>query len=247
MNNNLMLELNGVTKTIGKTDIVHPVSLELKSGKILALCGGNGAGKSTLLRMIAGITQPTAGTLKVNGLEQKKSRKAYAESIGYMPDDFHFNQPLSAMETLLFYAKLKGVSSDKAMQTLEQVGLTDARDKPATAYSKGMRQRLLFAQALLADPPLLVLDEPTNGLDPFWMGAFVGFMTELKKAGHTVVFSTHQLHVAEEVADQVVFLADGRILRSGPLHKFKQEFPSSGLNGAFAELLKQSRKSSEES
>lgn len=234
-----MLELRDVSKQIDKRPIVQPISLTVPPGEVLALCGGNGAGKSTILRMIVGITQPTAGTIQVNGYERKKNRKAYADSIGYMPDDFLFGQSLSAKETLLFYAKLRRIPPSKALQTLERVGLQQVQHKSATSYSKGMRQRLLFAQALLADPALLVLDEPTNGLDPFWMEAFVQFMKELKASGQTVIFSTHQLEVAEEVADRVLFLNEGEVLRSGYTREYKEEYGTAGLNAAFADLFKQ--------
>ncbi|WP_010272428.1 heme ABC exporter ATP-binding protein CcmA [Paenibacillus senegalensis] len=240
MHKSPIVVLDQVSKSIDNKIIVQPLSLQVSAGNIVALCGGNGAGKSTLLRMIAGIIQPTTGKLTVNGLEHRKKRKEYAECIGYMPDDFHFHQPLSALELLAFYAQLKGVNNERVLQLLEQVGLTEVRHKPASAYSKGMRQRLLFAQALLAKPPLLILDEPTNGLDPYWMDAFIDLLLELKKAGHTVVFSTHQLHIAEKVADQVVFMADGHVLRSAGLRELMQEYPSRGLNGAFSELLSQS-------
>lgn len=245
MHNSPIVIWDQVSKSIEKKTIVHPVSLQISSGDIVALCGGNGAGKSTLLRMTAGIIQPTSGKLSVNGLEHRKKRKEYAESIGYMPDDFHFQQPLSALELLTFYAELKGIKEDRVLQLLEQMGLTEVKHKPASAYSKGMRQRLLFAQALLAKPPLLILDEPTNGLDPYWMEAFIASLLELKQAGHTVLFSTHQLHVAEKVADQVVFMADGQVLKAASLPELMREFPSSGLNGSFAELLSQSKPSME--
>lgn len=238
---NSVLELHYVTKTIGKRPIVQPISLTVPPGEVLALCGGNGAGKSTILRMIAGIIQPTAGTIKVKGCERRKNRKAYADHIGYMPDDFLFGQALSAKETILFYAALRGVPKAKALQTLERVGLGEVRNKSAASYSKGMRQRLLFAQALLADPALLLLDEPTNGLDPFWMEAFVKFIIELKEAGQTVVFSTHQLEIAEQVADRVLFLNEGQVMYSGYTHEYRDKYGKAGLSAAFTELFQAKR------
>ncbi|GAX89586.1 ABC transporter ATP-binding protein [Effusibacillus lacus] len=233
-----VLELDNVSKTIGEKIIVQPFSLRLSAGQVLALCGGNGAGKSTILRMIAGILQPSSGTIRVCGLEWKHSRKEFAGKIGYMPDDFQFGQSLTARETLGFFAELRGVSRDKADQTLELVGLSEVANRQVSGFSKGMRQRLLFAQALLADPPLLILDEPTNGLDPYWMRSFVSLLNTVKKAGQSVIFSTHNLGIAEETADQAVFLREGCIVSSGPIEQYRNQYGAMGLIGAFSESAK---------
>lgn len=228
------LRLEQVTKVMQNQTILQPVDLTLKRGRILALCGGNGAGKSTLLRMIAGISKPSKGRVRVAGLEWKQDRKAYANRIGYMPDDFQFGNALSAQETLLFYASLRGVPRQRAMQLLRAVGLEQVLHKPVSAFSKGMRQRLLFAQSMLAKPPLLVLDEPTNGLDPYWTEAFAELVKKARSEGQSVVFSTHQLNVAEEVADQVVFLDEGHVRFCGEVSHLQRKFGMNGLGRAFA-------------
>lgn len=232
-----VLEIQNVSKVIRGNTLVHPFNLQMETGQVLALCGGNGAGKSTILRMIAGILQPTSGTIKVCGVEWKRNRKTFAQKIGYMPDDFQFGQGLSAKETLYFYAGLRGVKKAIADQTLETVGLWEARDKLVSRFSKGMRQRLLFAQALLAKPALLILDEPTNGLDPHWMQSFISLVKDVKEANKSVIFSTHHLNVAEEAADGVVFLNNGRIVSTGTLSKYKEVYGERGLSGAFSELI----------
>lgn len=232
-----VLQLTDVGKTIKGHPIIGQVSLKLHAGEVLALCGGNGAGKSTILRMITGVMQPSAGTIRVGGLQWKADRKRYAEQIGYMPDDYLFSQGLSAEETLTFWASLRKVSKSRVQETLRTVGLSEVKGKPVTSFSKGMRQRLLFAQALLAKPPLLVMDEPTNGLDPFWMESFVELVRLAKQEGHAVIFSTHQLSVAEEVADSVVFLKNGRIEREGVIGDFVREDGRSGLQTTFSDLF----------
>ncbi|MED4603770.1 ABC transporter ATP-binding protein [Paenibacillus validus] len=232
-----VLHLQGVKKDIGGQPIIHSLDMQVDRGQVLALCGGNGAGKSTILRMIVGILQPTHGTIEVNGLSWKESRKAYAEQIGYMPDDYLFGQGLSAEETLAFWASLRKVSPSRVHETLTLVGLADVKNKPVTSFSKGMRQRLLFAQALLAKPPLLVMDEPTNGLDPYWMDSFVDLVRYAKQEGHAVIFSTHQLQVAEAAADHVVFLKEGRIVEEGTTASFIQAYGSYGLQAVFAKLF----------
>lgn len=225
-----------VSKLIRRKTIVHPMDIRLEAGTVLALIGGNGAGKSTILRMIAGITPPTSGMIQVCGLEWKQKRSAYAEKIGYMPDDFQFGHSLTARETILYYASLRKAPAANVEQVLEWVGLTDVQHQSMASFSKGMRQRLLFAQALLAEPALLVLDEPTNGLDPYWMQSFLQLVNRLKQSGQSVIFSTHHLEVAEETADFAVFLHAGKVKSSGALDEYRKQYGSRGLFGAFHEL-----------
>ncbi len=150
----------------GKT-VIGEVHLQAGRGEVVALCGGNGAGKSTLIRMLAGILRPTRGTITVDGLRWEDDRKRYAQQIGYMPDDYRFSAGLTALETMLFWARLRGLGKKEARELLARVGLEDTGTKPVASFSKGMRQRVLFAQVLLAKPPLIVMDEPTNGLIRF--------------------------------------------------------------------------------
>lgn len=200
-----------VTKIIRKQTIVREASLTAERGEVLALCGANGAGKSTLIRMIVGITQPTRGTVTVGGCQWKRQRRECARQIGYMPDDYRFGSRLSVRESLAFWAALRGVPKGRVDELLEAVGLAEASRKPASSLSKGMRQRLLFAQAMLARPPVLVLDEPTNGLDPYWLETFVRLIRAAKAEGRTVIFSTHQLEVAEALADRIVLMDRGAV------------------------------------
>lgn len=234
----LCLELNQVSKVVGNKTIVEPLSLSLNSGRVLALCGGNGAGKSTILKMVVGISRPSTGTIRVLGLEWESQRERYAKQIGFMPDDFQFSGGLNAWDTICFYAGLRGVGKQRAADVLEIVGLTEARDKLVSRFSKGMRQRLLFAQALLAEPALLVLDEPTNGLDPYWMESLADLLVQLKAAGQSVLFSTHQLDVAEEVADEVIFLNQGNVISQGSVQSFQEQYGTDGLKAAFSRSLK---------
>lgn len=232
-----ILQLKAVTKRIAQRQIIHPAELTLYEGQVLALCGGNGAGKSTILRMIAGIAQPTSGSITIKGVSRKQNRTRYAEQIGYMPDDYLFGQGLSAEETLTFWASLRKVPKDTVRETLRLVGLEEVKSKSVSTFSKGMRQRLLFAQALLTKPPLLIMDEPTNGLDPYWLESFVSLVRSAREEGHAVIFSTHQLAVAEAVADQVVFLKEGRIMERGTVDDFRQSYGEYGLQGAFNRLF----------
>ncbi|WP_281890706.1 ABC transporter ATP-binding protein [Paenibacillus sp. YYML68] len=237
-----VLVLKGVRKELGGRAVLESIDLSLSRGRVLALCGGNGAGKSTLLRLITGMLQPTSGTIELNGLQWGANRARYADQLGYMPDDYLFGQGLSAHETLSFWAALRKVPKKRVAELLELVGLSEVKHKAVTSFSKGMRQRLLFAQALLAKPPLLVMDEPTNGLDPYWMDAFVELVRQSKQEGHAILFSTHQLRVAELAADEAVFLQGGRLVRqdrTDVLGGDAASMDARGLETAFAELYRQ--------
>ncbi|MRN52708.1 ABC transporter ATP-binding protein [Paenibacillus monticola] len=233
----IVVNVAGVSKVIRKQTLVEDISFQIPKGSVLALCGGNGAGKSTVLRMIAGILQPTSGTVTVNNLRWSKERKLFSQQIGYMPDDYQFNQGLSAEETLMFWAALRKVPKRKTRveEVLELVGLAEKRKSLVNTFSKGMRQRILYAQALLAKPPLLIMDEPTNGLDPFWMNEFVERLQNIKQEGHTVIFSTHQLEIADKAADHIVFLSNGRNVGEGSTGQIREQFGS--LYAAFNHSL----------
>nr|WP_245363396.1 ABC transporter ATP-binding protein [Cohnella thailandensis] len=218
--------------------MLHPCSLEVRSGEILALCGGNGAGKSTLIRMIAGISQPTEGSVTLSGANWLNNRVEYADHIGYMPDEFQFGSSLTAYETLQFYASLRRIGRDRVVELLDTVGLLEVSKRKVSSFSKGMRQRLLFAQAMLAKPALLLLDEPTNGLDPYWMEEFGHLIRQAAQDGQAVVFSTHQLNIAESYADYALFMSSGQVRYSGDIVSLSNKYRhDGGLYGAFQDLV----------
>ncbi|MDT0122800.1 heme ABC exporter ATP-binding protein CcmA [Paenibacillus sp. RRE4] len=227
--------VKGLCKQIKSQSIVKDISFRLDSGQVLAVCGGNGAGKSTLLRMLAGILRPTSGEVTVNNVRWSQDRKRYANQIGYMPDDYQFSQGLTAGEALLFWASLRKLPRERVQEVLEMVGLSEQKHKRVTTFSKGMRQRVLFAQAMLAKPALLIMDEPTNGLDPFWMQEFVHLLGDIKQEGHIVVFSTHQLEVANDIADQVMFMNQGSNVGEGTAEDIRNQYGS--LHAAFHQSL----------
>ncbi|WP_028545573.1 ABC transporter ATP-binding protein [Paenibacillus taiwanensis] len=231
------VRFDAVHKVFQKKTVIEKVDLRVDRGEIVALCGGNGAGKSTLLRMLVGILHPTSGAITVNGLSWQAERRHYAQQIGYMPDDYRFSVGLTALETVHFWAKLRGLGKNRALEVLSLVGLSDNVNKQVSSFSKGMRQRVLFAQALLAAPPLLVLDEPTNGLDPYWMETFIQLVRQAASNGHTILFSTHQLQIAEALADRIVFLRDGNIVLDGSKEQIYEQHGAAGLQQLFGELF----------
>ena len=206
------MELKGLTKIYNEFSKVENISFQIEQGEMVALCGGNGAGKSTLIKMITGILKPTQGTIIVDDQEVDTVSNAYRQMFAYMPDDMLFPRQLSAVEVLTFFASLRKVPKEKVDAVLHLVGLYEVRNRLIKHYSKGMQQRLSFAQALLADTPLLILDEPTNGLDPYWVYRFKEILQEEKEKGKAILFTTHILSLVEEIADKAVFIEKGQLI-----------------------------------
>lgn len=231
------LVLKEVSKTVGEQQLVEPLNLSCTSGQIVALCGGNGAGKSTIIRMIAGLTLQSKGKITIDGMSIQQSRQQYVQKIGYMPDDFQFTGGFTAYEALAFWGDLKGVPRARVLELLQEVGLQDTGKKKVQSFSKGMRQRLLLAQAILSRPAILLLDEPTNGLDPYWMKRFATMMTTAARNGSLVIFSTHQLQVAEAIADTIIFLHNGKVKLAGSYDDICAQYGEDGLQKAYAALF----------
>lgn len=214
----LAIALGGVAKHYGPAIAVRDVSLELPEGQTVAFVGHNGAGKTTLFKLMLGLTRPSAGTIQVLGQDPLTDAGREARiDIGYLPENVVFSRALTGLETLQFYAALKRRAGGECMKLLERVGLADAAHKRVGAYSKGMRQRLGLAQALLGTPRLLFLDEPTTGLDPLVRQSFYALVSELGARGVTALLSSHALSELEARIDHVVILHRGAVLASGSL------------------------------
>ncbi|MBS4192176.1 ABC transporter ATP-binding protein [Bacillus sp. FJAT-49705] len=212
MSKEYLIELEGITKRYTEHKQIGEISFPIKKGEITALCGGNGAGKSTLIKLLTGIIKPTSGTMKADGKPVDPMSERYKAFFSYMPDDMIFPNQLTGLEMLLFFAGLQGIAKSRVDEVLKRVGLFEDRRKLIKHYSKGMQQRLSLAQALLSAAPLLILDEPTNGLDPFWVFRFKEIIKEEKEAGKTILFSTHILSIVEEIADTAIFLEEGKLI-----------------------------------
>jgi Cu-processing system ATP-binding protein len=216
------ISLSSVKKRYGSSMAVDDVSLELPDGQTVALVGHNGAGKTTLFKLMLGLTRPTAGQIRVLGEDPGSAAGREARnSIGYLPENVVFSGALTGREMLKFYASMKGRSAEECDGLLERVGLAEARNKRVNAYSKGMRQRLGLAQALLGEPRLLFLDEPTTGLDPLVRQSFYDLIGELRGRGVTALLSSHALSELEARIDHVVILDHGRVLAAGALEALR--------------------------
>lgn len=206
----LALVINQVAKYYKQKTALHPFSLTANEGECIALCGGNGAGKSTILHILTGISEPSEGTVMIKDIDLNKKRKAYLSLIGYMPDEFHAQETLTVTEFLTFYAALQEIPRQQVNEIIRILGLEEKKHELVKHLSKGMRQRLMFGQAWVRNPEVLILDEPTNGLDPYWIDVFIDLLNQIKKSGTTIIFSTHMMDVAAETADRVIFMEDGK-------------------------------------
>ena len=213
------LVIDRLSKQFQSKIAVDRVSLRLGQG-VTGLLGANGAGKTTLMRLICGILKPTAGTVAFDGTDV--SAEEYRAILGYLPQDFGYYPDFSALDFLLYMAALKGLNKAqarrKSLELLDMVGLADVYRKKIKTYSGGMRQRLGIAQALLNDPKLLVLDEPTAGLDPSERARFRTMIGELGKDS-IVLLSTHIVSDVEHIADRVLMMKDGQIIYDGAWDK----------------------------
>src|SRR5216110_3463775 len=198
---------------------VRDLSLRVEAGEVYGLLGPNGSGKSTTLKIILGLASPTRGRTRIFGRDS--SLVESRQTVGFLPENPYFYKFLTGEETLRFFGKLCRVNcsrlKSRVRELLELVGLTNARDQRLSTYSKGMLQRIGLAQALINDPKLVVLDEPTAGVDPAGSRDIRNLIINLKRRGITVLLSSHLLAQAQEICDRIGILADGVLVREGRL------------------------------
>ena len=214
--------LAGVAKRYGTLTAVAGIDLSLGKGECIALVGHNGAGKSTLIKLMLGLIRPNEGTVRVLGEDPAASRAVRGKAgIGFLPENVAFPPAMTGLELLSFYARLKGEPTRGLKDLLARVGLAEAAGRRVGGYSKGMRQRLGLAQALLGSPRVLLLDEPTTGLDPELRRQFYEIVRTLRDGGATVLLSSHALTELEERADRVVVMNRGRMVAGGTMAELR--------------------------
>lgn len=218
-----LIEIDGVHKRFGEIIAVAGVSLGIRRGEIVGVIGHNGAGKSTLFKMVLGLAAPDAGAIRVAGVPVGGADfRAVRRRVGYLPENAVFYDNLSGLETLEFFAGLKRADPAACRPLLEKVGLGAVARRRVHGYSRGMRQRLGFAQALLGAPEVLILDEPTAGLDPEGIREFYAWLAELKAQGVTVVLSSHHLAEIEARVDRLVLMRLGRVQATGTVSELRE-------------------------
>lgn len=215
------VSVTGVVKNYRTVRALRDVSFDLAPGRLSALVGHNGAGKTTLIKLMLGLIRPDQGSIRVLDEDPAAGQFSARRQLGYLPENVAFNAALTGRETLTFYARLKHVKPSKAWAFLDRVGLTDAADRRVGTYSKGMRQRLGLAQALLGRPRVLLLDEPTTGLDPALRQTFYEILNELRDDGATVLISSHALNELEDRAEHVLIMNRGLLVAQGTLSELR--------------------------
>jgi ABC-2 type transport system ATP-binding protein len=222
-----MVRATGLTKTFGKLVAVRDVSLEVGPGEVFGFLGPNGAGKTTTIRMLTGLVRPTSGTAQVAGFDVTSEPSEVKRRVGYVAETPYLYQKLSGREFLAFMAGLYGVPGPAAQQRSERLlglfELADKADDLIETYSHGMRQKLALAGAMLHEPPVLFLDEPTQGLDPRSARLVKDLLVALVGRGHTVFLSTHVLEIAEHLCHRVGILDHGRLVATGTLDELRRQ------------------------
>jgi ABC-2 type transport system ATP-binding protein len=222
-----MIELKEITKKYGDFRAVDNLNLTVARGELFGFLGPNGAGKTTTIKMIAGILEPSAGTITIGGIDILKQPEAAKRKIGFIPDRPYLYEKLTGMEFLKFTADLYGVPNEiyrqNARKNLAMFSLTDWSDELIESYSHGMKQRLIMSAALLHEPEIIIVDEPMVGLDPAAIIMVKELFQNMARNGVSVFMSTHTLAVAEDVCDRVGIIHRGRLIASGTTADLRRE------------------------
>ena len=223
-NSDKVIEVASVTKQYGHICAVDGISLQVAKGEMFGLIGHNGAGKSTLFKLMLGLVPPTTGEIRVHGVPIRgRDFRQVRRRMGYLPENFVTYDNLSGLEALHLFADLKRVPRSSCAALLARVGLTEAAGRRVSGYSKGMRQRLGFAQVLLGSPDVIFLDEPTNGLDPQGIHDLYQILHEVRGEGATIFITSHVLAEIQERVDRLVILQNGRVAAEGTLAQLRAQ------------------------
>jgi len=243
-----MIELDRVSKKYGDKLAVDELSLRIEPGELFAFLGPNGAGKTTTIKLMCGLLFPTSGTIRIAGLDMKKEGDRARRLISYVPDQPYLYEKLTGRELLNFIADMYGMEPQHARERIEQMidvfGLRDFVDDLTEKYSHGMRQRTVFASALLHEPRVLIVDEPTVGLDPRSVRQLKDLLRGETRRGVTVFLSTHSLDIAQELADRIGVVALGKLIGCGTLNGLRKQAAMDGsLEDVFLKLTEETEPS----
>ncbi len=217
-----MIHFQNLTKDFGRFRAVNNLSLDVAPQQAIALWGANGAGKTTVIKCLLGLLS-YQGTITVDGRDAKAQGREVRALLGYVPQELAFYDDMTTLETAHYFAQLKRADPARAAVVLAEVGLAEHGDKPVRALSGGMKQRLALALALLADPPVLVLDEPTSSLDTAARSQFLTLLCQVKAAGKTILFTSHRIEEVEALADEVLVMQAGSVVARCPAQRLAEE------------------------
>jgi len=219
MSSDYVIQTKGLSKHYNGLVAVDNLDLNIMRGEIFGLLGPNGSGKTTTILMLLGLTEPTAGKVRVLDFDPARQPLSVKARVGYMPDQIGFYDELSARQNLAYTARLNGlpaaVADERIQAALDRMGLLDVADKRVSTFSRGMRQRLGVADVLIKQPEVIIMDEPTQGLDPEGAHAFLRNIRHLKEEGITILLSSHLLHQVQAVCDRVGLFYRGKMALSG--------------------------------
>ncbi len=222
-----MIEVKDITKSYGKTQAVRGISFSIKNGECYGLLGPNGAGKSTTINMLSMLFPPDSGQIAINGTDASNVNPAVKQIMGIVPQEIALYDNFTAWENILFWGSIYGVSGkqlhSKAEDLLKWVGLFDRRKDKVKSYSGGMKCRINIACALLHSPKVLLLDEPTVGVDPQSRNLIFELIQQLNKEGMTIIYTTHYMEEAEKLCDKIGIMDNGQIIAQGTLDELKAE------------------------
>ena len=233
-----MIILDNISKSFNATHAVKNVSLTVSTGEIFGIVGPNGAGKTTTIRMMTGLLTPDEGKIVIGEYDIIKEPINAKSILGYVPDKAFLYEKLTAREFLIFISSIYSIPKSEALSSIDEMlelfGIKDIEDELIESFSQGMRQRLLFASALIHRPEALLIDEPFMGLDPFGIRMLKGVIKDLSSKGVTIFLATHSLHIAEELCHRVGFINKGSIISI----KTKEEIKGmeGGLEGLFLKM-----------
>jgi len=238
-----MLELQNLFRSFRGIPAVQDVSFRVEPGEIVGFLGPNGAGKSTTVKIITGMLRPNDGRVLFEGRNVRNDMAGFRRVVGYVPEEAHLYNYLSGLEYLQLVGRLRGLDEAiieaKGTELLKLLGLDSWQHTPISSYSKGMRQRVLLAAALLHDPKLLIFDEPLSGLDVVSARLFKDLLELLAAQGKAVLYISHVLEVVEQICDRVIVIAGGKVLADAPPAQLAQLMSLPNLESVFAQLVRQ--------
>jgi ABC-2 type transport system ATP-binding protein len=238
-----MIELENLSKSYRGIPAISNINFRVNAGEVVGYLGANGSGKSTTVKIMTGLLQPNEGRVLFHGKNIRDDLTSFRAALGYVPEEAHLYTYLSGIEYLQLVGRLRGLEERpmqiKAFRLLQLLGLESWRHSPISMYSKGMKQRVLIAAALMHDPQLLIFDEPLSGLDVLSSRLFKDLLLELTAAGKAILYISHVLEVVEQICNRVIVIAKGKILADASPSELTGLMELANLESVFAQLVRQ--------